>query len=473
MSSSNNFNNLSSSLSSSNDNTHTTSLTTSIYNTFTNPLVILTVLVFIIIVILMTNIFDFDLGYSGYNTPSNSFGYGTRPNYYATQDSGILGYLSYFIFLILFLIIIYYALYYLFGIELYSFIMNFFYPQPNPTYVPNVTSVPSYLTMSGSSTSLSSTSPLPSSTSSSITTPNSSQEVYNVPGNFYTYDDANAVCKAFGGRLAKYKEVEDSYNNGGEWCNYGWSDEQMALFPTQQTTYDSLQKKKGAEHNCGRPGINGGYLANPSLKFGANCYGLKPQINSQEQQNMQNVSSTPITQDDINFQNKVDFWKGQLDSIILAPFNYNEWSETQNITKLTTRPEIQQTAPYITTSQTTPYSQTTSTTVTSTNQNSITYPNVSNKYNNKDKTPSPNATIPSTYTTTNPTQSLTPTTAFTTPSVTINPNGNTDTTVTTSPPISWWSSFWSYFTIPTYPPYYSSTATDTSSTTIPSSSLPY
>jgi hypothetical protein len=431
-----------------NTNTNTnlsSSLPSSIYNTVVNPLFILTILVVIVIIILIVNIFDFDLGYSGTSSSNGSFGYGSRPNYYTNEDSGILGYLSYFIFLILFLIIIYYALYYLFGIELYSFIMNFFYPKPTP-YNPAVSYVPNYLTNQGSST-------VPTTTS----TPLPAQEVYNVPGNFYTYDDANAVCKAFGGRLAKYKEVEEAYNNGGEWCNYGWSDEQMALFPTQQNTYDALQKKKGAEHNCGRPGINGGYLANPSIKFGANCYGVKPQINSQEQQNMQNVSSTPITQDDINFQNKVDYWKGKLDSITLAPFNYSEWYERQNITNLTTSPNpTQQTTPFVIN-----VSPTTQTTV-PVQQKSITYPVATNS-----KSPSPNVTMPSTYTTTNPTQSLTPGSTITT-----TPTGNTgtaayvysETTSITSPPnSSWWSTFWSYFAVPTFPPSYSSTTTPYSS----------
>ena len=55
-------------------------------------------------------------------------------------------------------------------------------------------------------------------------------EVYNVSNNLYSYDEAPYVCKALGGRLATYDEVEKSYNNGGEWCNYGWSVDQMALF---------------------------------------------------------------------------------------------------------------------------------------------------------------------------------------------------------------------------------------------------
>ena len=29
---------------------------------------------------------------------------------------------------------------------------------------------------------------------------------------------------------------------------------------------------------CGLPGINGGYIDNPNIRFGVNCYGYKPKI---------------------------------------------------------------------------------------------------------------------------------------------------------------------------------------------------
>jgi heme/copper-type cytochrome/quinol oxidase subunit 2 len=54
------------------------------------------------------------------------------------------------------------------------------------------------------------------------------KQVFNVPGNYYTYDSAKALCKAYGSNLATYQQVENSYENGGEWCNYGWSEGQMA-----------------------------------------------------------------------------------------------------------------------------------------------------------------------------------------------------------------------------------------------------
>jgi len=151
-------------------------------------------------------------------------------------------------------------------------------------------------------------------------------QVFNVPGNYYGYEDAKAVCSAYGGRLAKYAEVENAYKKGGEWCNYGWSDGQMALFPTQQKTYDVLQTKKGHENDCGRPGINGGYMANPGLKFGVNCYGKKPSIKPEEADRMRDTTPYPITMEDINFQNKVDYWKDKVNDILVAPFNYKNWN---------------------------------------------------------------------------------------------------------------------------------------------------
>jgi hypothetical protein len=151
------------------------------------------------------------------------------------------------------------------------------------------------------------------------------KQVFNIPGNYYTYDDAKALCKAYDADLANYQQIEHAYKKGGEWCNYGWSEGQMALFPTQQNTFDNLQKNKGHEHDCGRPGVNGGYIANPKIKFGVNCYGIKPKITDEEDELMKKTSPYPETIEDIEFQKKVDYWKNKIDEIIVSPFNYNEW----------------------------------------------------------------------------------------------------------------------------------------------------
>jgi len=81
-------------------------------------------------------------------------------------------------------------------------------------------------------------------------------EVFNIPDNKYTYSDATDICKKLNSRLATYDEVEDAYKNGANWCTYGWSDEQMALFPIQKSVYNNLKQIIGHKHDCGRPGIN-------------------------------------------------------------------------------------------------------------------------------------------------------------------------------------------------------------------------
>ena len=152
------------------------------------------------------------------------------------------------------------------------------------------------------------------------------KQVFHIPNNKYTYEDSKAVCSAYGGRLATYKEIEKAHQKGGDWCSFGWSENQMALYPTQYNKWKNLQSIEGHEHDCGRPGINGGYIDNPNIKFGINCYGYKPKITQTEVQNMKNVPLYPKTVKEIEFDQKVDYWKAQLENITVAPFNHNNWS---------------------------------------------------------------------------------------------------------------------------------------------------
>ena len=152
------------------------------------------------------------------------------------------------------------------------------------------------------------------------------KQVFNIPENNFVYPDAKALCSAYGARLATYKEVEEAYRDGAEWCNYGWSDGQMALFPTQQKTFDKLQTIEGHENDCGRPGVNGGYIANPAVRFGVNCYGYKPRMTSEEEELMATEPIYPQTLKDKAMENRVQYWKDQLSSVLVSPFNHNTWS---------------------------------------------------------------------------------------------------------------------------------------------------
>ena len=152
------------------------------------------------------------------------------------------------------------------------------------------------------------------------------KQVFHIPGNKYSYGNSKAVCKAYGGRLATYKEIDKAYDKGADWCSFGWSDGQMALYPTQYDKWEKLQTIKGHEHDCGRPGINGGFIDNKAVRFGINCFGYKPKITENESQLMAETPLYPVTNKEIAFDKKVDYWRDKLPEILVAPFNYNNWS---------------------------------------------------------------------------------------------------------------------------------------------------
>tara|TARA_A100001011_G_scaffold93105_1_gene97826 strand:+ start:2028 stop:2861 length:834 start_codon:yes stop_codon:yes gene_type:complete len=153
-----------------------------------------------------------------------------------------------------------------------------------------------------------------------------SKQVFHIPDNKYGYEDAKAICTAYGGRLATWKEMSKAYEKGADWCSFGWSDGQMALYPTQYDKWGHLQKIEGHEHDCGRPGINGGFIKNPNVRFGANCYGYKPKITQEEAEAMKLAPLYPRTRRERAFDKRVDYWRNQLSEIQVAPFNHNNWS---------------------------------------------------------------------------------------------------------------------------------------------------
>ena len=156
--------------------------------------------------------------------------------------------------------------------------------------------------------------------------PVSKEEVFHVPGNKFTYKQAKAVCKAFDSELANYSQIEDAYNNGGEWCSYGWSADQMALFPTQKVTWEKLQNKSkcGVNGDCGRPGINGGYMANPNIRFGVNCYGIKPEETDELKQL---TNPFPKTKDELEIEDLASKYKKKINKLKLSPFNKENWKQ--------------------------------------------------------------------------------------------------------------------------------------------------
>ena len=163
--------------------------------------------------------------------------------------------------------------------------------------------------------------------------PTQPNEVFNISNNLYTYDDAQAICSSYDAKLASYDQIEAAYNDGAEWCSYGWSDNQMIYFPTQKATWDKLQKTKKHKNDCGRPGVNGGYIANPYLKFGVNCFGKKPKASDNDLARMKANKDYvfPKTEEDLALEKKIKYWKDNADKLLkVNSFNTNKWFENWN-----------------------------------------------------------------------------------------------------------------------------------------------
>jgi hypothetical protein len=156
--------------------------------------------------------------------------------------------------------------------------------------------------------------------------PHPGKQVFNVSRNVYTYHDAAAVCAALDSELATYEQVQSAYKQGADWCNYGWVQGQMAVFPTQKDTYEKLQKGRPQYHNaCGKPGVNGGYFDDPELRFGVNCFGARPSKSDMDELNTSQVALPPTT-DEIEFEKQVQKFRDQLDNTTVLPFNKESWS---------------------------------------------------------------------------------------------------------------------------------------------------
>lgn len=156
------------------------------------------------------------------------------------------------------------------------------------------------------------------------------KEVYNINMNDYTYTEAPLVCEALGGKLATYDQLLKAHKKGANWCNYGWSTNQMALFPIQKKIWKKIQNgPEDSKNTCGKPGVNGGYFNNKNIKFGVNCFGYKPipdksKIVYTNNKELINDNKDHIKRKDILYKFKKLVLNKKID---IKPFNNEKWSK--------------------------------------------------------------------------------------------------------------------------------------------------
>lgn len=206
---------------------NTSSITdpTNMYNYMNQFVADPTILIVACLVILVFAVFFSSLG----NDATSSISANSTDMFSSSSSGNTIGYIIAFVLIML---IVFHAAQYFFSINVRAFFTNLFTLKPELDVVIDQTKFEP----------------------SVVPEIRLKKQVYNIPGNYYDYTNAKALCSAYGSRLASYKEVESAYKNGGEWCNYGWSEGQMALFPTQQTTFDNLQKSRDMNTTAGDQG---------------------------------------------------------------------------------------------------------------------------------------------------------------------------------------------------------------------------
>lgn len=142
-------------------------------------------------------------------------------------------------------------------------------------------------------------------------------EVFHVADRKFNYEEAKDVCQQYGARLANYDELVHHYQHGGEFCNHGWSENQLALYPTSKSTWQQLQNSNPRFKDiCGHYGINGGKFPK-HMKFGANCYGKRPP--KPDSEFIYPSIPTYRTQ-------KEKRKRKQFKDVIVVPFNKEQWA---------------------------------------------------------------------------------------------------------------------------------------------------
>lgn len=147
-------------------------------------------------------------------------------------------------------------------------------------------------------------------------------EVFHIQNQDYTYEQARCKCESYDAKLATKSQIVGAYNEGANWCSYGWSEGQNAYYPTQKCEWNKIQRKDPKNKDkCGKPGINGGFFGDPYLKFGANCYGKKPKGEIVKEKKAE-CEKQPFCERKGNFSAS-----HRLTTDVISPFNSEQWNE--------------------------------------------------------------------------------------------------------------------------------------------------
>ncbi len=142
------------------------------------------------------------------------------------------------------------------------------------------------------------------------------KEVYHIAYPRVPFDKADAVCDQNEGKLASYNQLLHAYQHGSSWCSHGWTKDGTAFYPTSKMVWKRIQQAENPKDRqmCGHIGLNGG-IFNKDMKFGVNCYGIKPKQDGK-------YKHSPLPKRIEKKKTKSETFN----DIIIAPFNRKRWN---------------------------------------------------------------------------------------------------------------------------------------------------
>lgn len=156
------------------------------------------------------------------------------------------------------------------------------------------------------------------------------EEVFHVPNQLFTYEEAKLFCKQLGVRMANLNDLKRAYLKGASWMTMGWTDNQLGLYILQPRTVRRYPE-------AGNVGINGGYFENAKLRMGINCYGVKPKPDPKRIEiaysDLQEVDGASPFERESTTNEAVADYMAQLKSgdIVISPWNTNKWSVSSKV----------------------------------------------------------------------------------------------------------------------------------------------
>ena len=142
----------------------------------------------------------------------------------------------------------------------------------------------------------------------------------------YLKTDAVNVCEGLDSKLATYTQLLDASNNGAKWVNYGWITDDRKGKDNAIVAYIPDNKNIKGPHADIPDNDNPDQPV--EFEFGVNCFGIKPDMDSDYRKNLSDKNKKEKEEEDRKLKAK-QLLLDRVKQSDISPFNEEKWSKEQ------------------------------------------------------------------------------------------------------------------------------------------------